>query len=200
MAGRRRSGDAILIRHVHFGRVFHALPVRVVRDDDELCAWWIAPGTPCIYPDATDEAGALLPRSGWSTRTHTWFGNGNLDLARPGERRSVRLFWNGDGSFRGWYVNLQEPIRRMPHGFDFRDLALDLLVAPDLTWQLKDEDHLEQGAAMGIFSGEELRAVHEERDGVLERLDELFPTGWEAFRPDPGWTTLALPAEWARVE
>lgn len=200
MAGGRRSGDAILIRHVHFGRVFHAVPARVARDAADVAAWWIAPGTACVYPDTTDERGALLPLAEWSTRPHRWFGNGNLDVARFGEWHSVRHFWNDDGSFRGWYVNIQEPVRRTRLGFDFRDLALDVLVAPDLSWELKDADHLEQGAAMGFFSGEEVRAAHRERDRVLGRLDELFPTGWEGFRPEPSWTAPELPSTWADVE
>ena len=199
MAGRLRSGDAILVRHVHFGRVYNAVPARVVEHGARRAAWWIAPETPCVYPDATAPDGALLPVSQWSTRPHSWYGNGNLDVVDDGAWHGVRHFWNDDRTFRGWYVNIQSPVRRTPAGFDFRDLALDVLVAPDLTWELKDEDHLEQGEAMGFFSAEEVHRVHEERDRVLARLDALFPTGWEDWRPDPSWPVPSLPPKWDAV-
>jgi hypothetical protein len=37
------------------------------------------------------------------------------------------------GAFAGWYVNLQESLRRTGSGFDTVDLVLDLVVAPRVT-------------------------------------------------------------------
>ncbi len=201
MRARFEPGDSVLWRG-GVERVRWALPHTFVQEGDERLAIYCQPGVrgkrpKHAYVDYPDQ----LATGDWEIRDFEWKLNHVLRLTPFGRAHSLDLYWAGNTwQFRGWYVNLQEPIRRTPYGFDFRDLALDLLVAPDLSWCPKDEDHLAQGAELGIFSAAEVRAVHDERDRVLARLDELFPTGWEGFRPDPSWSTPELPAEWARVE
>lgn len=51
--------------------------------------------------------------------------------------RPLDLFWDAASwAFRGWYVNLQEPLRRTAVGHDMRDQALDIVIAPDGSWSL----------------------------------------------------------------
>ena len=39
------------------------------------------------------------------------------------------VFWHGpERAFHGWYLNLQEPFRRTPQGYDTQDLELDIWV------------------------------------------------------------------------
>ncbi|MFJ2938531.1 DUF402 domain-containing protein [Streptomyces sp. NPDC087219] len=45
---------------------------------------------------------------------------------------SVNAFYTSAG-LRNWYVNFAHPTRRTTAGFDTFDLAVDLVVAPDLT-------------------------------------------------------------------
>ena len=62
---------------------------------------------------------------------------------------------------------------------------------PDGTYRWKDEDELEQAAALGIVDAAAVRA---EGQRVLEEWP--FPTGWEDWRPDPD---LADPAAAGRL-
>src|SRR5919202_2521769 len=107
---RWRRGEIVLLRHLHRGRVVQAVPTRVAADEPDVLATWIAPGTPLVYPAGLDGQGRLLPLERWGLVERTWFGTGSLDLTPPARAYALRLFWNDDGSFRGWYVNLQEQI------------------------------------------------------------------------------------------
>ncbi|MDQ0788914.1 hypothetical protein QFZ64_004411 [Streptomyces sp. B3I8] len=118
-------------------RIHIARPVTVVRDDEELLAVWLAPGTECVRPALAD--GSPVHREPLATRyttprtTHRdrWFGTGVLKLARPGEPWSVWLFWEPGWRFKNWYVNLEEPLTRWSGGVDSEDHFLDLCVYPD---------------------------------------------------------------------
>ena len=69
-----------------------------------------------------------------------------------------------------------------------------LIVRPDGSYRWKDEDELEQAAAVGLL---EPAAVREEAARVLREWP--FPTGWEDWRPDPAWPIPQLPDGWDRV-
>ena len=92
---------------------------------------------------------------------------------------------------RVWYVNFEEPLRRTPIGVDTFDHKLDLLVFPSGGYEWKDEDELEEAAALGLLDAEAVRA---EARRVLREWP--FPTGWEDWRPDPAWPVPQLPAGW----
>jgi uncharacterized protein DUF402 len=61
-------------------------------------------------------------------------------LMPPGAAHAVWWSWTPEGDFAGWYVNLDEPIRRWAGGIDVRDQALDLIIDADGTPRWKDED------------------------------------------------------------
>ena len=189
-------GDQVLIRHVLRGRVLHALPVTIVDARPDLLTTWIAPETPIAYPLGL-ENGALLPLDRWKVELRTWFDPGALDLTVPGRPHMLRLFWEPHGGFRGWYVNLQEPLAWTSRGWDTTDNQLDLWVEPsgEVTW--KDEDHLEQAVGHGMFSPEEAIGIRAEARRVIDEWP--FPTGWEDWRPDPGWELPELPPGWDAV-
>ncbi|MDH6487611.1 hypothetical protein M2157_003610 [Streptomyces sp. SAI-127] len=122
--------------HVHIAR-----PVTVVRDDEDLLAVWLAPGTECVRPVLADgtpvhaeplESRYTKPRS---VQRDRWFGTGVLKLARPGLPWSVWLFWEPGWRFKNWYVNLEEPLTRWTRGVDSEDHFLDITVDPDRSWQ-----------------------------------------------------------------
>jgi hypothetical protein len=91
-------------------------------------------------------------------------------------------------------VNFEQPLRRSRVGFDTFDEKLDLIVRPDGSYRWKDEDELEQAAALGLVDADEVRA---EAQRVIREWP--FPTGWEHWRPDPSWPVPQLPAGWDRV-
>jgi hypothetical protein len=118
-----------------------------------------------------------------------------LRTTRFGAAHSVDHYWDAaTGEFLCWYVNLQEPLRPSPVGFDTRDQALDVVIEPDGTWSWKDEDHLAAAVERKHFMPREAAAVRAEAERVIEAWP--FPTGWEAWRPDLGWAPMRLPARW----
>src|SRR4051812_12704495 len=109
-------GDELVLRHLHHGRVVGALPMRVVADDEALVTW-MAPRTRIAYPVGVVD-GDLLPLARWRVEERLWLGNGVLHVLPPGRAHSIIHFRNDDGSFRGWYVNLQDELRRTRFGVD----------------------------------------------------------------------------------
>ena len=113
---------------------------------------------------------------------------------------SVMLFWSSDWRFKLWYVNLQSPIRRVRHGIQSHDLALDLVVQPDMSWSWKDEDEFEALASQGLLSADQVSAVRAEAARMVRRIESLGPPfcdGWELWRPDPSWPVPQLPNDWS---
>jgi hypothetical protein len=183
----------MLLRHVAKGRVVMAMPSHVVEQSPERLVTWIEPGTPIAYPLGR-ENGRLRPFDEWEVELRSWKGPGRLELTPFGRRHSTRIFLGDDGSFRGWYVNLQAPLVESRFGFDTSDWQLDLWIDAESRVQWKDEDDLEQAVELGIMTAEEGRLAHEEAHRVLEEWP--FPTGWEHWQPDPSRPRLALPEGW----
>ena len=122
-----------------------------------------------------------------------------LLFARPGEGYSTSLIWDASWTLREWYVNFERPERpRTPVGFDYVDIALDLVAYPDGSWKLLDEDELEDGLASGVLTAEDEARARADAARLVEEWP--FPTGWEDWRPDPGWEPPSLPAGWDTVE
>ena len=179
-----RSADAVW-RDVHRGRVWRAQACRIVQDSTQTIALWIPAGAPAKVP----AGGLRIPGDDWELED-TAPTRDQICVARPGRAHSIYLFWRG-GELEHWYVNFERPLRRTAVGFDTFDEKLDLVVAPDGTHRWKDEDELEQAAALGLLDAEAVRA---EAARVLEEWP--FPTGWEDWQPDPSWPVPELPADW----
>ncbi|EST39037.1 hypothetical protein N566_04245 [Streptomycetaceae bacterium MP113-05] len=208
--GQRWSpGEHILWRYRANGRDDPHIcrPVTVVRDDDELLAVWMAPGTVCVKPQLAD--GTPVHREPLATRytkprTTTlsrWFGTGVLKLAAPGEPWSVWLFWERGWHFKNWYVNLEEPRHRWVGGIDSEDHFLDIAVYPDRTWEWRDEDEFSQAQQVGLMDRGKAGEVRAAGFAAVERIREWgspYTDGWEHWRPDPEWTVPGLPGDWGR--
>jgi hypothetical protein len=170
------------------GRSWMQVPVRVVRDDDELLATYLARGAAFTFPpgDWPTEDG-LHPWHG----KDAWEGNGVLMLQRPGEWYAIWIFWFGaEREFRGWYVNFQEPFRRTPAGYDTQDLELDLWVPVDGPWEWKDAELLDQRVREGRFTMPQVEAIRAEGDRVAALLDagvRWWDDAWSSWTPDEGW-------------
>jgi hypothetical protein len=131
-------------------------------------------------------------------RDHSWTGAGVLRFMRPGDCHTVELFWDLDGRFVAWYVNLQAPLAVRGNRFDTTDWALDIVVDPDGTWHWKDEDEFEEAIELGVFADAgSAAAVRREGERVI--ADAPWPTGWEDWRPPADWLPLSLPSDWAEV-
>lgn len=185
-------GDVVALRELWDGRVWKARAWRVVADEPDELALWIAPGAETRIP-ATEHA---VPPPEWEL-VPSVFRRRVLRLTRPGADHSRLVFFNDDGSLRGWYVNFERPLERSPVGFDYVDLLLDLWIDPQGTWRLVDEEELDEARDHGRITAAEADAVRAAAARVVESWP--FPTGWEDFRPDPEWEPARLPDGWDAV-
>ena len=202
------AGENVVVQEVWRDRVWSARPMIVAQDDGDLIALWFPKGTawkrpvpPSTHPSARDRGERLarcLVKGEWVFVDTEWDVS-TLVLVRGDDWHAVWVSWLDDESPWGWYVNLQQPIRRTPLGFATMDLALDVLVANDRTWRWKDEDELETFVNMGVLDGELAARVREEGLRVArraERNEPPFSEPWQDWRPEPSWTRPELPAGW----
>lgn len=120
----------------------------------------------------------------------------SLLLMPPGASHSVTWDWLPDGTFKGWYVNLETPPRRWPGGVDVHDQVLDVVVAPDRSWAWKDE------ADLGFLDAEAAARARAEGEKVIAQVTEgAFPfDGTHAgFQAPSDWAPSELPPWWDAV-
>ncbi len=174
----------------------------VVRDDADGLVAWLAPGTKLLRPvlpdgrDLRDVGPVEMFSAGRALQRDTWRGTGVLKVAPTGRPWSVWCFWADDGSFRGWYVNLEDPHRRDGAGIVTQDHVLDLWITPDRIVHWKDEDELEGAVAAGRYSAadaDRFRADARAVEQLVSRWESPFADRWEAWRADPSWRVPELP-------
>ena len=180
-------------------------PMTVVQDDRNCLVAWLAAGTETLQarrPDGSDlraDKSTLFTGQRVGVRK-AWKHNDVLRIAAAGEPWSVWLLWDCcTGEFKGWYGNLEAPLRRDGEMVLTRDLTLDLVVAPDRRHARKDEDELELALRAGWYSQEEVDAIlaaAAELEDVIEAWGSPFCDGWEDFRPDPSWPLPVLPSRY----
>ena len=205
-------GQVILHRNTRRGRIAFARPVRVVSDGERGLLVWMARGTPAVYEVTADGLGArAMPFADWVTqpfrmRPGSWQGPGILMFFPTGADHSVWWFWTDAGEFQSWYVNLEERAVRWDDGalagVDVVDQDLDVVVAPDHTWQWKDEDEFAErlGFPDHYWVPDE-QAVRAEGRRVIKQAEAgefPFDGTWTDFVPDPAWPLPEMPAGWDR--
>jgi hypothetical protein len=175
-----RPGDVVEVRSMYRGRMRSAFPHRVVADDGERFALYLAPGAQG-YWIPRNESGLERWASGDDPEPHAWQRHHVLWLVRRGHAHMLGHFWDESWAFKAWYVNLQIPIAESAGFVDTMDQVLDVVVEPDGTWHWKDEDDFAEAQALGVFTPEEAAAVRAEGQRVIAARP--WPTGWEAWRP-----------------
>ncbi|MFC1976318.1 DUF402 domain-containing protein [Chloroflexota bacterium] len=200
-------GSQIVYREVWRGKVWTARPVTVVQDTPDLIALYLCSGTRWKIPaidesaDRADQFNRLLHANSWQLTDITWMWGDTLILIRPDEAHAVHVMWRHETrDFRGWYINLQDPLRRTEIGFDFMDQELDVVVKPDLSsWVWKDEAAFQKAQALGLMSASQARKIRAEAERAIERVRAKvspFNEGWENWFPDPEWPIPSLAVGW----
>jgi predicted RNA-binding protein associated with RNAse of E/G family len=192
----------VVLRTVFRGRVWTATPHYLIEDSPERVVAAVLPGAHCRMWPSSARAGvcAALARGQWETVETTWHTNRALWVWPRGASYMIGLFWeDATDRFDGWYLNLQTPLRRSALGFDLWDQLLDVVVRPDRTWFWKDEDEFAEAIRLGVIGPDEGEAVRAQGVRLTRELDALLPTGWENWRPEPGWPALTLPEGWQSV-
>lgn len=180
-------GEVIEHRHLCGDRVWCVIPAHVVRDSPDLVVTYMPGGAPLSFvPGPWPTANGLHP---WEPRP-TWGGHGVLMLQRPRDRYGVWAFWHGpQRAFDCWYLNIHEWSRDRA-GHSLRDLELDVVVAPDGSWRLKDEELVDVRVAEGRLTPQDAVTARAVADGLI-RMVEAGETWW-----DPSWASWSPPPGW----
>jgi predicted RNA-binding protein associated with RNAse of E/G family len=173
-------------------------PMTVVRDDEDGLVAWLAPGTPLLKPVLADgremrHAGPVaMFTEDRVLKLDIWRGTGILKVSPPGKPWSVWCFWAEDGTFRGWYVNLErEHVRDLAsRRTSTVDHVLDLWINPDRSIEWKDEDELEGAVEAGRFTPAEAERIVADAHAAIRDIEV-----WTAPFSD-GWETWTAPASW----
>jgi hypothetical protein len=203
-------GSQVVVRHFRAGEPHAALPTTVVNEDDTGLLLWLAGGTPVVRGHLADgrsvrDVGVVAAaRMQRSLRPRTWRGTGILMLVPPADDWSLWWFFHDDGTFMGWYGNLEDrQVRQVIDGVqyvDTADNALDVWFEPDRSWSWKDEDEFADLTGMpGYWTADEvphIRAAGERLISLAEAGVPPFDGRWTDFRPDPAWPLPTLPSEW----
>lgn len=193
---RWQPGDVVALRYItRTGGVGMSWPFRVVQDSDELVALFVPRGASHMRWGMQGGRRRLVP---------TPWRRDLLRLMRPGEPYSIWLFWDGEPerTFLAYYINMEEPFRRSPIGFDTNDHMLDVVVSPQLEWRWKDFEEFEERVRSGVYSEAFGREVREHARRVIDMVEcraSPFCDGWEDWAPHPGWEIPELPDGWDRV-
>lgn len=189
---RWKSGDQIILREVYDGKVWTEMPVTVVRDEQDLLALYTPGGTVRKRPADGEGRYLRLPDVEWNLVDEVCMRD-SLRLVKPGAYYSVLLLWTaGQREFLGWYINMENPLRRTPVGFDYLDQVLDIVVSPDRQkWYWKDEDELLEAQACGLISEQKAEMLRREGERAIESVRFGLPPfngDWENWRPHRDWS------------
>jgi len=196
---RWQYGETIVWREVlNDGRPWLASTVYVVEDTSEHLITYIPTGAPYGFLDG--EFPTETGRHPWEAAGGKWEGHGCLQISYPDEAHAVWHFWSGpERTFSRWYLNLQEPFRRTAIGMDTQDLELDIVVHLDGSWEFKDDELLDAHAERGRYTAEQVAGIRAVGDDLNARLQRghWWDERWSKWEPDPDWTPVPLPSDWA---
>ena len=197
-------GKVIVMREIWRNKVYSVIPLRVVQDSTNWSAHYLPPQTRCLWPHTLEGETIRLPIDEWVLYGQAWSSSDVLYLIKPGAGYTVIAFWDHEFAFDHWKINLEEPMRRTQHGFDYMDQTLDIIISADRSsWRWKDEDEVLEAQARGIFTAEQVSELYQRGERIIQAMQNNaspFNGGWENWKPDPTWRTpLELPQGWEQV-
>ena len=199
-----KPGQGIVMREVWHNKVYSIFPVRVAQDSSSWTRLCLPPQTIALYPHTREGVPIRIPVDEWVLNGEPWTGGDVLYLVHAGLGYTVTGSWDHDHIFKGWKIDLVEPVRRTPIGFDYMDQLLDIIVSADRsTWYRKDEDEVAEAQARGLFTAEQVSDLYQRGERALQMIlknEPPFDFDWEEWSPDPAWREpVDLPQGWEQV-
>jgi hypothetical protein len=184
-----------------------AVPTELVEETSDFAALFQPGGTQWMRAagERTGPRGRNMLPSGRTGRHDAveWTGDGVLRVHRFGEEWST---WRWLSSAREWsdyfYINLEDPWRRTPVGFDSGDWVLDIVGTPT-DWAYKDVDELEWSEQVGLVSAEwaeRTRAAGRRASEALASNAWPFSADWDRWLPSHAGMLPSVPANWSNVD
>jgi len=193
-------GRLLLHRGYVGERLVYLRLARVVQHDDRGLLLWLAHGTPMAVSVTEDGLGIRdMPYADWIGRREVLqqtvrYGPDILMFIPPDSAHSVWWFWDSEGAFGGWYVNLEEPSVLWDDtelaGVDTTDQDLDIWVYPNRVWEWKDEDEFEERLAFPehywVHDPDAVRAEGRRMTKLIEAGEFPFDGIWCDYPPETG--------------
>lgn len=200
-AMRFEPGQVITRRYLRGPWCTWAQAMRVIGDDEHgLLLWQPAGGDLAILVDGDGNTPHEVTPDRMQDPKLTvraWQGD-VLILMPPQATYSVWWFFE-EGTFAGWYVNLEAPYTRRPSEVQTKDLVLDIVVTPQRRWEWKDADEFDRRIGHPLYfdraTAEVIRGEGERLVGLIEGGAFPFDGTHTGFRPDPAWPLPRLSAE-----
>jgi Protein of unknown function (DUF402) len=193
-------GVEVALRDVWKGVVWAARPALVVEDTLGEVVLFLPVGTRWFAP-VRDGRRLKIPEPGFELAERANEDAHVLSFAWPGSFAAALLLFRRDWSPLHWYVNLEQPLRRTPIGFDTLDLQLDAIVESD-SWRWKDEDELAEAIRRGIIPADQESLLRADGERAVRRIldrEPPFDRDWSTWRPHPTWPVPELPGGWQRA-
>ena len=199
----RLAGENATLRGVGI-KVFWAYPTIVVQDTSELIALYMTAvvlGNDTAHKPTPKE---ILAAEEIIIADYQWKRTDVLFLIVPGEAFSTYTMWEtGTKNLDCWYVNLQEPIKRTPIGFDTMDHMLDVVIEPDMNkWRWKDVDEFSKAQEAAIYSKETASKIWQAGEKAVRLITSerrSFYQKWAAWQANPEWGIPKLSPLWDKV-
>lgn len=187
------------------GRIQAALPLKLIEESSERLVGWLPSGSEIAYwatergsdPRATPLSERFAHRLG--TARQVWKGGSVLRVIPLEQPWQVLHFWNPDGTFAGWYVNLESEKSQDRLGVSAVDWHLDLLISAEFEVEWKDEEEAEVAARTEYLREDDLRRARDVGEAIVSDprsfIDRLGR--WDLTRsPEAAGPPLSLPPGW----
>ena len=199
----RQAGENATLRGVGV-KVFWADPTIVIQDTAELIALYMPAGVLGKDTDHKPTPKELLSAEKINIADCQWERTDVLFLIIPGESFSTYAMWEtGTNNLNCWYVNLQEPIKRTPIGFDTMDNMLDVVISPDMSkWRWKDDEEFAEAQKVGFYSSEKAREIWTQGERAVKLVTSerrLMYEKWATWQANPEWSLPKLSPLWDKV-
>ena len=197
-------GQGIVMREVWRKKVYSIFPVRVAQDSPSWTALCLPRQALGLYPHTSEGVPIRIPVDEWVLNGDPWTGGDVLYLVHAGLGYTFIGSWDDTHIFKGWKIDLVEPVRRTPLGFDYMDQLLDIIVSADRSvWRWKDEDEVLEAQARGIFTAEQVRDLYKRGERAIQLIlknEPPFDNEWENWKPNSDWRVpFDLPQGWEKV-
>lgn len=187
------------------GRIQAALPLRIIESTPDVVVGWLPSGSEIAYW-ALDDGGdpRTVPLQSrfhhrLGTARRNWNGGSVLRVIPIAQPWQVLHFWDAEGAFAGWYVNLESTKRRDQLGLVAVDWHLDLVISPDFEVQWKDEDEAAAALETEYLREEDLALARRTGESIAANARKFIDAlgRWDLFRPPETFEQpLSLPPGW----
>lgn len=200
----RSAGETATLRGVG-DKVYWAFPTIVIQDSPELIVLYMPAGVRGKNVDHKPATNELFLANKLNVINFQWQRTDVLMVIVPDDSFSTYLMRDTiTKELDCWYVNLQEPIRRTPIGFDTMDNMLDVVINPDMSaWRWKDDDEFAEAQKIGFYSAEKAREIWIEGERAVQLITkerrDLYKK-WEMWQANPEWELPILSLEWQKLD